>query len=115
MSRGWMTTESRKKAGRVWVYHFYRTREFDGQRVENTVVVGPLSAYPKEKHAWDEVERRRLDQNQQPGFKGRVLFGDLAQHYIKYELGDLTDEDDQKSHTTAERYLQILNNRLIPR
>ena len=42
-----------------------------------------------------------------------VTFGDLAQHYIKYELGDLAD--DQKSHTTVERYLQILNNRLIPR
>jgi hypothetical protein len=37
----------------------------------------------------------------------------LAQHYIKYELGDLAD--DQKSRTTVERYLQILNNRLIPR
>jgi integrase len=113
MSRGWITTESRKKAGPVWVYHFYKTRESDGHRVENTVVLGPLSSFPKEKNAWAEVERRRLDQNEQPGFKGRVTFGDLAQHYIKYELGDLAD--DQKSHTTVERYLQILNNRLIPR
>ena len=32
---------------------------------------------------------------------------------FSYELGDLAD--DQKSHTTVERYLQILNNRLIPR
>jgi integrase len=113
MSRGWITTESRKKAGRVWVYHFYKTRESDGHRVENTVVLGPLSSFPKEKDAWAEVERRHLDQNEQPGFKGRVTFGDLAQHYIKYELGELAD--DQKSHTTVERYLQILNNRLIPR
>jgi len=115
MSRGWMTTESRKKAGQVWVYHFYKTRESDGRRVENTVVLGPLSSFPKEKDAWSEVERRRLDQNQQPNFKGRVTFGDLARHYIKYELGDLADVDDQKSHTTVERYLQILKNRLIPR
>jgi integrase len=95
------------------VYHFYKTRESDGHRVENTVVLGPLSSFPKEKNAWAEVERRRLDQNEQPGFKGRVTFGDLAQHYVKYELGDLADN--QKSHTTVERYLQILNNRLIPR
>ncbi len=46
---------------------------------------------------------------------GRVMFGDLARHYIKYELGELAEADDQKSHTTIERYLQILNNRLIPR
>ena len=35
----------------------------------------------------------------------------LARHVCG--LGDLAD--DQKSHTTVERYLQILNNRLIPR
>ena len=28
---------------------------------------------------------------------------------------DLAEADDQKSHTTIERYLQVLNNRLIPR
>lgn len=115
MSRGWMTTDSRKKAGQVWVYHFYKTRESDGRRVENTLVLGPLSSFPREKDAWAEVQRRRLDQNEQPDFKGRVTFGDLARHYIKYELGDLADVDDQKSHTTVQRYLQILNNRLIPR
>jgi integrase len=113
MSRGWITKENRKKAGQVWVYHFYKTREPNGHRVENTVVVGPLSSFSKEKNAWAEVERRCLDQNEKPGFKGRVTFGDLAQHYIKYELGD--PADDQKPHTTVERYLQILNNRLIPR
>jgi integrase len=115
MSRGWMTTESRKKAGRVWVYHFYRTRVSDGHRAENTVVLGPLSSFPKERDAWGEVERRGLDQNEKPEFRGRVTFGDVARHYIKYELGDLADADDQKSHTTVERYLQILNKRLIPR
>jgi integrase len=110
-----MTTDSRKKAGQVWVYHFYKTRESDGHRVENTLVLGPLSSFPKEKDAWAEVQRRRLDQNEQPDFKGRVTFGDLARHYIRYELGDLGDIDDQKSHTTVQRYLQILNSRLIPR
>ena len=43
--RGWLTKEERKRAGKVWVYHYYRTRETDGHRVENTVVLGrcPLS------------------------------------------------------------------------
>ena len=72
MSRGWITTESRKKTGRVWVYHFYKTRESDGHRVENTVVLGPQSSFPREKDAWAEVARRRLDQNDQPGFKDRI-------------------------------------------
>ena len=116
MSRtGWLTKELRQKHAGVWVYHYYRTRETDGHRVENTVVVGALSSLPREKDAWAEVEHRGLDRNQQLGFSGRLTFGDLAQHYIKYELGDTAAADDQKSHTTVERYLQVLNNRLIPR
>jgi hypothetical protein len=44
--RGWLTKEARKRAGKVWVYHYYyyRTRETDGHRVENTVAVGALSS-----------------------------------------------------------------------
>jgi integrase len=61
------------------------------------------------------VETLGLNRNSQLGLSGRVTFGDLAQHYINYELGELAEVDDQKSHTTIERYLQILNNRLIPR
>jgi integrase len=83
--------------------------------VENTVVVGPLSSLPREKDAWAEVETLGLNRDPQLGISGRVTFGDLAQHYINYELGELAEADDQKSHTTIERYLQILNNRLIPR
>ena len=36
--KGWLTKEERKKAGKVWIYHYYKTRETDGHRVENTVV-----------------------------------------------------------------------------
>ncbi len=113
--RGWLTKEERKRAGKVWIYHYYRSRDTDGHRVENTVVVGALSSLPREKDAWAEVEHRGLNRNHELGLTGRVMFGDLAQHYIKYELGELAEADDQKSHTTIERYLQILNNRLIPR
>ena len=113
--KGWLTKEDRKKAGKVWIYHYYKTRETDGHRVENTVVVGSLSSLRREKDAWAEVEHRGLNRNYQLGITGRVTFGDLAQHYIKFELGDLAEADAQKSHPTIERYLQILNNRLIPR
>jgi integrase len=113
--KGWLTKEDRKKAGKVWIYHYYKTRETDGHRVENTVVVGALSSLRREKDAWAEVEHRGLNRNYQLGISGHITFGDLAQHYIKYELGDLAEADDQKSHTTIERYLQVLNNRLIPR
>ena len=113
--RGWLTKEVRKRAGKVWVYHYYRTRDTDGHRVENTVVVGALSSLPREKDAWAEVEHCGLDRNHELGLTGRIMFGDLARHYIKYELGELAEAEDQKSHTTIERYLQILNNRLIPR
>ena len=113
--KGWLTKEDRKKNGKVWVYHYYRTRETDGHRVENTVVVGPLSSLPREKDAWAEEETLSLYRNSQLGITGRVTFGDLAHHYISYELGDLAEAEDQKSHTTIERYLQVLHNRLIPR
>jgi integrase len=113
--RGWLTKEERKKAGKVWIYHYYRTRQTDGHRVENTVVVGALSSLRKEKDAWAEVEHRGLNRHHEQGLTGRVMFGDLARHYIKYELGELAEADEQKSHTTIERYFQVLNNRLIPR
>jgi integrase len=113
--RGWLTKEARQKAGKVWIYHYYKTRQTDGHRVENTVVLGALSSLPREKDAWAEVEHRGLNRNHELALTGRIMFGDLARHYINYELGELAEADDQKSHTTIERYLQILNNRLIPR
>ena len=46
--RGWLTKEERKIVVKVWIYHYYRTRDTDGHRVENTVVVGALSSLPRE-------------------------------------------------------------------
>jgi integrase len=112
---GWLTKEARKKAGKVWIYHYYKTRQTDGHRVENTVVLGAVSSLPREKDAWAEVEHRGLNRIHELALTGRVMFGELARHYINYELGELAEADDQKSHTTIERYLQVLNNRLIPR
>ena len=43
----WVTKEERKRASKVWIYHYYRTRETDGHRVENTVVLGARPLSPK--------------------------------------------------------------------
>ena len=48
--KGWLTKDVRKRNGKVWSYHFYRTRDSDGARVENTVVLGPVE-FVREKTA----------------------------------------------------------------
>jgi len=61
-------------------------------RVENTIVVVALSS-PRTKDAWAEVEHRGLNRNHDLGLTCRVMFGDLARHYIKDELRELTEAD----------------------
>ena len=39
------------------------------------------------------MEHRGLKRNHEPGFRGRVMFGDLARHYVKYEPGELAEAD----------------------
>ena len=74
-------------------------------------MIGPVVNFPKESDAREEVERRRLHHHlKQPNFTGRVTFGNLAQHYIRHELGEQADMVMPKSGSTIERYLQILNN-----
>src|ERR1039458_862378 len=57
--RGSLRRETRKK-GDVWVLRFYKTRPEDGRRVEDSLVVGPLSEFKSESAAWAEVERQQL-------------------------------------------------------
>jgi hypothetical protein len=76
--RGWLRVDSRKN-GPTWVLRYYATREGDGHRVEHKVAIGLVSNLPSESAAWAEVAKQHLQINQ-PDFKGRVTFGDLAQH-----------------------------------
>jgi len=62
--------------------------------------------------AWAEVAKQHLQINQ-PDFKARVTFGDLAQHYMTHELGEQTEAVDSKSHTTIAGYRRILKNRVL--
>jgi integrase len=105
--RGWLRAENRKQ-GPTWVLRYNVTREADGRRVEHTLAVGLVRDFPSEGSAWLEVERQHLQLNQ-PDIRGRVIFAELAEHYIAHELRR------KKSHTTVDAYFRNLRNRLIPR
>jgi hypothetical protein len=109
--RGWLRVDSRKN-GPTWVLRYYATREADGQRVEHKVAIGLVSNLPSESAAWAEVAKQHLQINQ-PDFKGRGTFGDLAQHYMTHELGEQAEAVDPKSLTTIAGYRRILKNRVL--
>jgi len=111
--RGCLRVESRKN-GDTWVLRYFATRKADGRRVEHTFAVGLVCDFPTESAAWAEVERLLLHINE-PDFKGRVRFADLAQHFVTHELGEQTEAVDPKSHTTIAGYKRILRNRCIDR
>jgi integrase len=87
--RGSLRKEPRKR-GDVWVLRFYKTRPEDGKRVEDSLVVGPLSKFKSESAAWAEVERQQLmlpvNNPTTPTSVGKVTFRELASHYLAHEL-----------------------------
>jgi hypothetical protein len=48
-----------RKEGLSWVLR-YRVNAADGRRVENTLPVGLVSMFPKERDAWREVDKLGL-------------------------------------------------------
>lgn len=111
--RGSLRVEPRKD-GQTWVLRFYTSRDSDGKRVEHKIPVGLLTNLPNQSNAWAEVYRQHLHlQINKPDFKGRVPFGDLAQHYIQHDLGDQSETIDPKSHTTIAGYKRILRNHCL--
>jgi integrase len=111
--RGWLKKE-RRREGETWMLHFRTLRESDGKRVENKIPIGLVKNFPSKASAWREVERQHLHIND-ADFKARVTFADLANHYIKYELGEQTESVAPKSHTTIGGYRRVIRNRLLPR
>ena len=87
--RGWLKKEHRKE-GETWMLYFRTLRESDGKRVENKTPIGLVKTFPSKASAWREVERQHLHINE-TDFRGRVTFADLADHYIKHELGEQTE------------------------
>jgi hypothetical protein len=111
--RGSLRVESRSK-GDTWVLRYFITRSSDGRRVEHKLPVGLVHDFPTEHSAWEEVQRQHLHlQINETDFKGRVTFGDLAQHYRVHELGDQSEAVEPKSQTTIAGYERILKNRVL--
>jgi integrase len=111
--RGWLKKE-RRKEGETWMLYFRTLRESDGKRVENKTPIGLVKALPSKASAWREVERQHLHINE-TDFRGRVTFADLADHYMKHELGEQTESVSPKARTTIGSYRRVLRNRLLPR
>lgn len=112
---GWLRTEQRSK-GETWMLYFRSTRESDGKRVERKIPVGLVCDLPSKAAAWREVDRLHLhSQINQPDFRGRITFADLAHHYEQHELGEQDDATHPKAFTTVAGYQRVLRKRLIPR
>jgi len=111
--RGWLKKEYRKE-GETWMLYFRTLRESDGKRVENKTPIGLVKKFPSKASAWREVERQHLHINE-TDFKARVTFADLANHYIKHELGEQNESVSPKSHTTIGAYRRVIRSRLFPR
>jgi integrase len=77
-----------RKEGDCWVLR-YRVSKPDGSRVENTIPVGLVRAFPKEKDAWREVDRQRLlVRINEPPAPARIKFDALAEAYLKADFGE---------------------------
>src|SRR5437660_1995901 len=111
--RGSLRVERRSK-GDTWVLRYFITRPLDGRRVEHKLPVGLVRNFPTEHSAWEEVQRQHLHlQINKADFKGRVTFGDLAQHYRLHELGDQSESVEPKSQTTIAGYERVLKNGVL--
>jgi integrase len=106
--KGWLTKHVSKRNGWTWVFHYYKDKPETGKRVENTVTLGPVSRFRREKDAWEEVERRHLTPNDGQNVIGRVTFAELVENYRKKGF-------DKLGITTQSVTAHILDHYLLPR
>ena len=101
----------RRKEGATWVLR-YRTNKTDGRRVENTLPVGLLRDFPRERDAWREVDRLslivRINQEEVPA---RLQFAALAEHYLMADFGE--DAVRPKAEKTISNTQHIVRHYLI--
>ena len=92
----------------------YRVTASDGRRVENTMPVGLVRDFPKEKDAWHEVDKLalsvKINEAPAPAVSGSTL---LAEHYLKADFG--ADAVRPKSENTTTITEHIVRNYLVPR
>jgi len=67
----------------------FRVARAEGGRVENTMPVGLVRDFPKERDAWREVDRlgllTRINAGPSPG---SIRFDELAEHYLTADFGE---------------------------
>ena len=102
-----------RKEGDTWVLR-YRVSRADGRRVENTMPVGLVSDFPKERDVWREVDALGLPAriNDAPS-PVRIRFDALAEHYLMADFGE--DSVRSKSENTAAIVEHIVRDYLIAR
>ncbi len=92
----------------------YRVARADGSRVENTIPVGLVRDFPRERDAWREVDAlglsARINGDQA---SGRIRFHALAEHYLKADFGE--DAVRPKSDNTTAVVEHIVRGYLISR
>lgn len=92
----------------------FRIAREDGRKVENTLPVGLVRDFPKERDAWREVDRQgltvRINALRSPG---RPRFEALAEHYLVADFGE--DAVRPKSENTAVIVKHIVRDYLIAR
>src|SRR6266481_3827218 len=102
-----------RKDGDTWVLRF-RVTGLDGRRVENTMPVGSLRDFPKEKDAWREVDKLgllvRINEAHCPGL---IRFHSLAEQYLRNDFG--ADAVRPKTERTVLNTEHIVRAYLIPR
>src|SRR6266436_3733751 len=102
-----------RKDGDTWVLRF-RVTGLDGRRVENTMPVGSLRDFPKEKDAWREVDKLgllvRINEAHCPGL---IRFHSLAEQYLRNDFG--ADAVRPKTERTVLNPEHIVRAYLIPR
>ena len=96
----------------------HRRRRSDGEWVEATgIQVGTVADLLNEEAAWKRVNDLGLKPNVHlPNRNPRITFGELAAHYVKFELpDDQSDVTIEKAQATITKYKHYLNSWALPR
>ena len=88
--------------GRTWVLRYLVTRPEDGKRVEGTpLVVGLVRDYPTKSSAKQRiVDLGLVGKINSPRQIGKLMFRQIAQHYMHPEVGELHDLGDGTQETS---------------
>ncbi len=107
-------TASRATSG----VHCHRRRRFDGKWVQATEIrLGTVAELPNEEAAWERFNELGLKPDAHlPQRNPRITFGELAAHYVKFELpDDQSNATIEKTQATITKYKRYLNNWALPR